>query len=83
MALLAGGFLLSSANLLGAEYVPSKSKVPEPRREFRAAWIATVHNLDWPSTYKLSPSQQRAEMIGLLDLASETGLNAVVLQVRT
>lgn len=66
-----------------ANFESVKSKVPEPRREFRAAWIATVHNIDWPSTYTLTPSQQRAELIGLLDLAAATGLNAVVLQVRT
>ncbi|MEM1444002.1 MAG: family 10 glycosylhydrolase, partial [Verrucomicrobiota bacterium] len=65
------------------DYQPVRAKVPEPKREFRAAWIATVHNIDWPSTYTLSPSQQRAELIALLDLAAETGLNAVVLQVRT
>ncbi|MEM9281546.1 MAG: family 10 glycosylhydrolase [Verrucomicrobiota bacterium] len=66
-----------------AEYIPTKSRVPEPKREFRAGWIATVHNIDWPSSRSLTPSQQRAEMIQLLDLAAETGLNAVVLQVRT
>ena len=66
-----------------ADYAPGRVKVPEPRREFRAAWIATVHNLDWPSTYTLSPQQQREEMIALLDLAASTGLNAVIFQVRT
>lgn len=66
-----------------ADYVPVQAKVPDPQREFRAAWIATVHNLDWPSTYTLSPAQQRAEMIALLDLAASTGLNAVIFQVRT
>lgn len=78
LALLSAPFVDSVA-----EYVPVNQKVPEPRREFRAAWIATVHNIDWPSDYDLSPSQQRSELIGLLDLAAETGLNAVVLQVRT
>ncbi len=68
---------------LRADYVPVPVKVPEPQREFRAAWIATVHNLDWPSKPGLSPQQQRAEMIALLDLAASTGLNAVVLQIRT
>ncbi len=68
---------------LRAEYLPVKEEVPEPRREFRAAWIATVHNLDWPSSHGLSPAQQRAEMIALLDLAAATGLNAVIFQVRT
>lgn len=76
------GLLLSTVPAK-ADYQPVKAEVPEPRREFRAAWIATVHNIDWPSTYTLTPAQQRAEMIGLLDLAASTGLNAVVLQVRT
>ncbi len=77
--------LLSIAGVpsLRAEYLPVKASVPEPPREFRAAWIATVHNLDWPSKPGLSPSQQRAEMVSLLDLAASTGLNAVILQVRT
>ncbi len=66
-----------------AEYVQSRSKVPEPLREFRAAWIATVHNIDWPSRKGLSGGQQRAELIKLLDLAANSGLNAIVLQVRT
>lgn len=66
-----------------AEYRPVQTKVPEPLREMRAAWIATVHNLDWPSTYTLSSSQQQKELTDLLDLAAATGLNAVVLQVRT
>lgn len=74
--------LLCSAESKG-EYLPVAQKVPEPKREFRAAWIATVHNIDWPSTYTLTPQQQRAELVELLDLAAATGLNAVILQVRT
>lgn len=66
-----------------ANYRPVELRVPDPDREFRGAWIATVHNIDWPSSNRLTPSQQRAEMIGLLDLAAETGLNAVILQVRS
>jgi uncharacterized lipoprotein YddW (UPF0748 family) len=75
--------LCFSSSWAFADYMPVQVKVPEPKREFRAAWIATVHNLDWPSTYTLTPQQQRAEMIALLDLAAETGINAVVFQVRT
>ena len=74
---------LLACSMAWADYRPSRAKVPDPKREFRAAWIATVHNIDWPSKYTLTPSQQRAELTGLLDLAAETGLNAVVLQVRT
>ncbi len=75
-------FGFSTASL-HSEYRPANVKVPEPRREFRAAWIATVHNLDWPSKPGLPPQQQRAELLAILDLAASTGLNAVLLQVRT
>ncbi len=51
-------------------------------REFRAAWIATVANIDWPSERGLSSEQQQAELIALLDRAVEVGLNAVIFQVR-
>ncbi|SHM48090.1 glycoside hydrolase family 10 protein [Actinacidiphila paucisporea] len=53
-----------------------------PRRELRGMWIATVANTDWPSAPGLSPEAQRSELLGLLDLAVERRLNAVMLQVR-
>jgi len=55
---------------------------PEPAREFRGVWIATVYNIDWPSNSNASPATQKAELIALLDLAQSCNLNAVVLQVR-
>jgi len=55
---------------------------PPVLREFRAAWVATVAHIDWPSRRGLGTAQQRAEMIDLLDRARATGLNAIVLQVR-
>jgi len=75
--------VLASAPTAEGNYAPAPLKVPDPEREFRAAWIATVHNIDWPSSNNLSPAQQRAEMVALLDLAAEIGLNAVIFQVRT
>lgn len=51
-------------------------------REFRAAWIATVANIDWPSRPGLSVQKQQAEMVALLDMTSRLNMNAVVLQVR-
>jgi uncharacterized lipoprotein YddW (UPF0748 family) len=56
---------------------------PEPAREFRAAWVATVANIDWPSKPGLSTEQQQKEIIAILDKSKEIGLNAIVLQVRT
>jgi uncharacterized lipoprotein YddW (UPF0748 family) len=55
---------------------------PPPAREFRAAWVATVANIDWPSAPGLSAAAQRAEAITLLDRARAIGLNALILQVR-
>lgn len=52
------------------------------KREFRGAWIATVINLDWPSSKSLSPQQQRDELTSLLDNLYATGINAVIFQVR-
>ena len=54
---------------------------PEPR-EFRAAWVATVANIDWPSRPALSAQAQRAEALAILDRARQIGLNALILQVR-
>ncbi len=56
---------------------------PAVPREFRAVWVATVANIDWPSKRDLSVAQQQAEIVAILDRAKELNLNAVVLQVRT
>ena len=63
-------------------YMPSKIKPPPVQREFRAAWIATVGNINWPSKPGLSVAQQKAELIALLERAVDLRLNALVLQVR-
>ena len=54
-----------------------------PPREWRAAWIATVANIDWPSKPGLSAEAQQAEIKSLCDTAVRIGLNALILQVRT
>lgn len=53
-----------------------------PKREFRAAWIATVSNIDWPSKPGLPAEQQKAEFISRLDQLQKLGCNAVIVQVR-
>lgn len=59
-----------------------KINLPEVKREFRAAWIATVANINWPSSRNLSTQEQKNEAIRILDLLAETNFNAVVFQVR-
>lgn len=51
-------------------------------REFRAAWVATVANINWPSKPGLSTAQQQKEAIELLDFLKDHNYNAVVFQVR-
>ena len=59
--------------------VPDK---PEPKREFRGVWIATVGNIDWPSKPTLTTDQQKKELTDRLTAYQQMGINAVMLQVR-
>jgi len=60
----------------------SKEIIPLPAREFRAAWVATVHNLDWPSRPGLSVVEMKREANAILDRLAELNMNAVIFQVR-
>ena len=53
-----------------------------PTREFRAAWVTTFTNLDWPSKRGLKSEVQQKEFLQLLEKFKATNLNAVVVQVR-
>ncbi|MEO6639207.1 MAG: family 10 glycosylhydrolase [Ginsengibacter sp.] len=54
----------------------------QPKYEFRGVWVATVDNIDFPSTKFLSSFAQRAEFVSLLDMHKRNGMNAVVVQIR-
>lgn len=53
-----------------------------PKREFRATWLATVSNIDWPRT-KNNASAQKAELTTYFDQCVAGGLNACCFQVRS
>ena len=55
---------------------------PHPEKEFRAAWVATVANINWPGRPGLPVDSQKMEAIQLLDYLAEHHFNAVVFQVR-
>jgi uncharacterized lipoprotein YddW (UPF0748 family) len=55
---------------------------PAAPREFRAAWVATVSNIDWPSEPGLPTAKQQEEALAILDKAQAMNLNAIILQVR-
>lgn len=95
-ALLAAAWLLGSCAELPTPaetpQTPIGSVVKAPRmdpnappplpREFRAAWVATVANIDWPSKPGLPVAEQQRELIAIVEKARELNLNALIVQVR-
>ena len=63
-------------------YQPGGERPPMPPREFRGAWVAVVHNIDWPSAKGLGAGTQQAEARAILDRMASLNMNAVILQVR-
>lgn len=62
---------------------PSEGEwIPDPLREFRAAWVSTDQNRDWPSRPGLPVQAMKQEATAILDRLVKLNLNAVVFQVR-
>jgi uncharacterized lipoprotein YddW (UPF0748 family) len=61
---------------------PKDSDFQPIDREFRAAWIATVANINWPSRPGLPVDSQKIEAIALLDTLAALNMNAAIFQVR-
>ncbi|MEO8334167.1 MAG: family 10 glycosylhydrolase [bacterium] len=78
---LAAGVLIVAPRLAHSQ--GASDPLPPPvAREFRAVWVATVDNMDWPSRAGLSTAAQQREMIAILDKLVEVHMNAIILQVR-
>lgn len=60
----------------------STSHIIDPASEVRGVWIASVYNIDFPSTAGLSPSALQAELDEIIDTCLDTGLNTIFFQVR-
>lgn len=60
--------------------VVNKPGLIAPKRELRAAWIATVEKIDWPKSTVLE--QQKQEYIDILNMHQDIGMNAVIMQVK-
>jgi uncharacterized lipoprotein YddW (UPF0748 family) len=54
----------------------------QPVFEFRGVWVASVVNIDWPSSKNLSTQQQKEEFIKLLNLHHSNGMNTMIVQIR-
>ena len=49
---------------------------------FRAVWVATVYNLDYPAKGTTDAQALRAQADAILQNSADMGMNAVILQVR-
>jgi uncharacterized lipoprotein YddW (UPF0748 family) len=62
---------------------PLPSTLPQKaEREFRAAWVATVANINWPRKPGLSVDSQKIQALAYLDFLKANNFNAVIFQVR-
>jgi uncharacterized lipoprotein YddW (UPF0748 family) len=68
--------------LIASIVILSQKIIAQPKYEFRGVWVATVDNIDFPSTKFLNTESQKAEFINLLDMHKRNGMNAVVVQIR-
>lgn len=54
----------------------------EQKPEFRAVWVATVANIDWPSKPGLPEADQKKELVALFDQCKALNMNCVIFQIR-
>ncbi len=74
--------MLRLTNFLLLLLVACQLGAQTPKRELRAAWIATVANIDWPSKPGLPSEEQKEQFIARLDELKSIGCNAIIVQVR-
>jgi uncharacterized lipoprotein YddW (UPF0748 family) len=75
------GFSAFSASVKPAANNKKTTEV-KSQKEFRAVWVASVANIDWPSKKGLSAEQQKREYLNILDNLKRWNMNAVVVQVK-
>lgn len=50
--------------------------------DFRGAWVASVHNINFPAEPGMPVEAQKAQIVRILDAAKRNRLNALLVQVR-
>lgn len=58
------------------------STIPQPKKEFRGVWVATVVNIDWPKNGLDTVEKQKKDFLKILDFYQNLNYNAVIVQVR-
>ncbi len=57
--------------------------IPQPEREFRGFWVATVVNIDWPKNGNDAIEKQKDDYLKILDFYKNLNFNAAIVQIRT
>jgi uncharacterized lipoprotein YddW (UPF0748 family) len=70
------------ALLGGMQSAEAQVVFPDPPREFRAVWIATVYNIDWPRSRTASVATQQTQLRDLITRAANNNMNAIIMQIR-
>lgn len=75
---------LGTVPAISSDYIVIRQKTVtvSHKREFRAVWVVTGWNIDWPSSRGLLVEQQQSELIQMLDRIQALNFNALVLQIR-
>ncbi len=71
----AASFLITFVN-------SAQAQVSSPKREFRGVWIATVSNIDFPSTGGLNVEKFKEEWLAKVKAFQQAGFNSLIVQVR-
>ena len=79
LTMLLPGRIFSQPDSSNSHLLPVTTR---PKYEFRAVWVASVENIDWPSKKGLPVDSQKVEFTRLLDMHERNGFNAVVVQIR-
>lgn len=53
-----------------------------PKRDLRGVFLASVYNINWPTSRTATPAVQQAELITILNNVKNNGYNSIFLQIR-
>jgi uncharacterized lipoprotein YddW (UPF0748 family) len=74
---------LLSLFMLSVLNINAQEKATNPKNEFRAVWIATVANIDWPKSNVDNVEKEKADYLEILDTYKKLNYNAVIVQIRS
>lgn len=83
--LLSGNIILCLLLSLLPMSLSAQRPLAPSKYEYRAVWLTTIENLDWPRMKAATPADaetQKNELIAILDSLQGLGVNTVMLQTR-